>query len=48
MASGVSLLTPNNDDYGYVGISFAFQTLSLQTVTFDVAYTLNNLFGDFA
>ena len=48
-SSGVGLIAPKPEsEYGYVGISFAFQTLSLQIVQFDTAYTLNNLFGDFA
>jgi len=55
-ASTVNLLSPIdidwNDDLNtteaYVAISFAYQTLSLQQVTFDIAYNINNLFGDFS
>jgi len=55
-ASTVNLLQLNDPDWnedmnstvGYVAVSFAYQTLSLQQVTFDIAYNLNNLFGDFS
>eukprot|EP01113_Clastostelium_recurvatum_P047809 TRINITY_DN858_c0_g1_i1.p1 TRINITY_DN858_c0_g1~~TRINITY_DN858_c0_g1_i1.p1 ORF type:complete len:112 (+),score=14.79 TRINITY_DN858_c0_g1_i1:331-666(+) len=33
---------------GYIGVSFAFKTLSVQTVTYDPQYTLANFWGDFA
>lgn len=32
----------------YVGVSFSFQSLSQEVIQFGVAYTLNNLFGDFS
>lgn len=38
----------NNATIGYIALSFSYQTLSLQEVSFDIAYNLNNLFGDFA
>jgi len=55
-ASMVNLLQATDPDWndelnstsGYVGITFGYQTLSLQQVNFDIAYNLNNLFGDFA
>jgi len=37
-----------NATRGYIALSFAYQTLSLQQVSFDIAYNLNNLFGDFS
>jgi len=49
--SAVSLLVEPqlaSEGIAYVGISFAFQSLSSQQVIFDTAYTINNLFGDFA
>jgi len=49
--SAVSLITiPQlaQENLAYVGVSFAFQSLSSQQVIFDTAYTTNNLFGDFA
>lgn len=55
-ASTVNLLQSIDPDWnenlnatvGYVAISFSYQTLSLQQVNFDIAYNLNNLFGDFS
>jgi len=45
----VTLLTdPANPAYAYMGVSFAFQTLSTQITTFSIGYTLTNMFGDFA
>lgn len=32
----------------YFGLSFAYQTLSKQTIQFSIGYTIDNLFGDFA
>jgi len=46
--STVDLMGTQNDTYAYVGISFAYQTLSKQTIQFSVSYTIDNLFGDFA
>jgi len=37
-----------NETIGYVGVTFAFQSLSQQTITFGVQYTLSSLFGDLA
>jgi len=50
-ASAVSLLVDPAaaaEQIGYVGVSFAFQNLNAQFVLFNIAYTLNNLFGDFS
>jgi len=35
-------------DIDYVGVSFSFETLSVQAIIFSVDYTLLNFFGDFA
>jgi len=48
VVSSVALLQPNDNATAYVGVSFSFQTLSQEIISFDIAYTLNNLFGDFA
>jgi len=47
-ASSVALLTPPNDTYAFVGVSFSYQSLSVQYITYDYTYTLLNFFGDFA
>jgi len=46
--SSVKLLSPKNASMAYVGVSFSFQMLSVQYITFTMGYTLNNYFGDFA
>jgi hypothetical protein len=46
--SEVNLLTTPNDTIGFIGVSFAFQTLSQQVNTYFTAYTLANFWGDFA
>jgi len=47
--SAVSLLSiPTNSSYANIGISFSYQSLSKQEILFSIAYTINNLFGDFA
>jgi len=49
VVSQVTLLYPQNPNYSYVGVSFAFQgSLSQEIIQFDIGYTLNNLFGDFS
>jgi len=51
VSSAVTLLTDPAaaaESIGFVGVSFAFQTLNSQSVLFNIGYTLNNLFGDFA
>jgi len=50
-SSNVRLLTArtvNNTNIDYVAVSFAFQTLSTQIITFDIGYSILNFFGDFA
>jgi len=49
VSAAVTLLDrPAPSGTAYVGVSFAFSTLSAQFVFFDISYQLNNLFGDFA
>jgi len=36
----------DNSTIGFVGVSFAYQTLSQQDVIFAVQYTISSLFGD--
>jgi len=48
VSSSVSLNVPYNESFGYIGISFAFETLSKETDQFFTAYTLSNFWGDFA
>jgi len=47
-SSLTTVLAPPNTTYGYIGISFSFQTLSKEEDTFSIGYTLNNFFGDFS
>jgi len=46
--STTGLTRTNNATHSYISISWAFQTLSVQTITYEPQYTLNNFFGDFA
>jgi len=46
--ANVNLLSPGNATFGYIGVSFAFQTLSKQINLFFTGYTLQNFWGDFA
>jgi len=39
---------PSNSSELYVSVSFAFQTLNLQDISYDSTYKLTNLFGDFS
>jgi len=48
LVSGVNLLQFPNDTYGYIGISFAYQTLNEEIDIFFTSYTLQNFWGDFA
>jgi len=49
-SSAVSLLNVPIDqtDDAYLSVSFAYQTLNLEVVTYGFAYTLSNFFGDFS
>jgi len=47
-ASSVRLLQLNNSTIQYAGVSFSFETLSIQYITFSYTYSLLNFFGDFA
>jgi len=38
----------SNSTLDYIGISFSFQTLSIQQILFSIDYTLLNFFGDFS
>jgi len=46
--AGVNLLQYTNNTYGYLGISFAFQTLSEEQDIFFDSYTMQNFWGDFS
>jgi len=46
--ANVNLLALPNATFGYVGISFAFQTLSKEVDQFFTGYTIASFFGDFA
>eukprot|EP01113_Clastostelium_recurvatum_P047811 TRINITY_DN858_c0_g1_i11.p1 TRINITY_DN858_c0_g1~~TRINITY_DN858_c0_g1_i11.p1 ORF type:complete len:415 (+),score=82.21 TRINITY_DN858_c0_g1_i11:383-1627(+) len=47
-SSMTALNRATSSQYSYIGVSFAFKTLSVQTVTYDPQYTLANFWGDFA
>jgi len=47
-SQGVSLLAISNQTHGYLGVSFAFQTLNKQVTSFYTAYTVSNYFADFS
>eukprot|EP01112_Ceratiomyxa_fruticulosa_P010217 TRINITY_DN2696_c0_g1_i2.p1 TRINITY_DN2696_c0_g1~~TRINITY_DN2696_c0_g1_i2.p1 ORF type:complete len:324 (-),score=67.44 TRINITY_DN2696_c0_g1_i2:108-1079(-) len=42
------LTRKNNDNSSYISVSWSFQTLNIQTITYAASYTLQNFFGDFA
>jgi len=48
VTSTTSLLSQPNSTYGYLGISFAYQTLSKEVDTYFTSYTLTSFWGDFA
>jgi len=48
LISSVNLLTVPSDAYGYIGVSFSFQTLNEEVDIFFTSYTLQNFWGDFA
>jgi len=47
-SSLVKLQATANETIDYIGVSFAFDTLSVQEILFSVDYTILNFFGDFA
>jgi len=42
------LLNETDPTVGYVGVSFAYQELSIESITYQVQYGFTNFFGDFA
>jgi len=42
------MLSPANDSYAFIGVSFAYQTLNQELDIFFTSYTLQNFWGDFA
>jgi len=46
--STTAITRKNNDTNSFVSVSWAFQTLSVQQISYTPQYTLNNFFGDFA
>jgi len=48
VASNVRLLELDSAAIQYAGVSFSFDTLSIQYITYDYTYSILNFFGDFA
>eukprot|EP01112_Ceratiomyxa_fruticulosa_P009450 TRINITY_DN245_c0_g1_i1.p1 TRINITY_DN245_c0_g1~~TRINITY_DN245_c0_g1_i1.p1 ORF type:complete len:297 (-),score=62.51 TRINITY_DN245_c0_g1_i1:150-1040(-) len=42
------LTRPNTQNTSYISVSWSFQTLSVQVITYSPQYTIQNFFGDFA
>jgi len=46
--STTAIVRKNNETHSYISVSWAFQTLNVETISYIPQYTLNNFFGDFA